>query len=70
MSGLGTLLRLLCSDNLEIGVHLARLSASPLLTDIVSNWPSGYVPCFIVPATFHTVSLLLQGGNSTEQEDR
>jgi hypothetical protein len=70
MSDQCTLLRLLCSDNLEIGVHLARLSTSPLLTDIVSDWPPGYVPCFIVPATFHTVSLLLLGGTSTEQEDR
>ena len=58
------------SDKVELGVHLARLPASPLLTELVSNWLLGEVPCIIVPATAATVFLLLQGGTMTEQEER
>ena len=48
---LATFLRLYSSDKVELGVHLARLPASPLLTELVSNWLLGEVPCIIVPAT-------------------
>jgi hypothetical protein len=71
MAGLrpATFLRLYSSDKVELGVHLARLPASPLLTELVSNWLLGEVPCIIVPATAATVFLFLQGSSLTEQEE-
>ena len=66
---LATFLRLYSSDKVELGVHLARLPASPLLTELVSNWLLEEAPCIIVPATAATVFLLLQGGTMTEQEE-
>lgn len=67
---LASYLRFFSSDKVELGVHLSRLPASPLLTELVSNWVLGEVPCFSVPASAATVFLLLQGSVLMEQKNK
>ena len=45
---LATFLRFFSSDKVELGVHLARLPASPLLTELVLNWLPGEVTIMIM----------------------